>query len=56
MIGALHYETQVAQAVAEQVGMSTLSAAEMTPQAFSTIALAYEHLHYLGHDIVHFPE
>lgn len=39
MIGALHYETQVAQAAAEQVGMDTLSAAEMTPQAFSTIAL-----------------
>lgn len=39
VIGALHYETQVAQAAAEQVGMSTLSAAEMTPQAFSTIAL-----------------
>ena len=36
---ALHYETQVAQAAAEQVGMDTLSAAEMTPQAFSTIAL-----------------
>ena len=39
VIGALHYETQVAQAAAEQVGMSTLSAAEMTPQAFATIAL-----------------
>ncbi len=39
VIGALHYETQVAQAAAEQVGMSTLSAAEMTPSAFSTIAL-----------------
>ena len=39
VIGALHYETQVAQAAAEQVGMDTLSAAEMTPQAFSTIAL-----------------
>ena len=39
VIGALHYETQVAQAAAEQVGMSTLSAAEMTPAAFSTIAL-----------------
>ena len=34
VIGALHYETQV-----EQVGMSTLSAAEMTPAAFATIAL-----------------
>ena len=39
VIGALHYETQVAQAAAEQVGMSTLSAAEMTPSAFTTIAL-----------------
>lgn len=39
VIGALHYETQVAQAAAEQVGMSKLSAAEMTPQAFTTIAL-----------------
>ncbi len=39
VIGALHYETQVAQAAAEQVGMATLSAAEMTPSAFSTIAL-----------------
>ena len=39
VIGALHYETQVAQAAAEQVGLSTLSASEMTPGAFSTIAL-----------------
>jgi hypothetical protein len=39
VIGALHYETQVAQAAAEQVGLSTLSASEMTPEAFSTIAL-----------------
>lgn len=39
VIGALHYETQVAQAAAEQVGMTTLSAAEMTPSSFSTIAL-----------------
>ena len=39
VIGALHYETQVAQAAAEQVGMHALSAAEMTPQAFTTIAL-----------------
>lgn len=39
VIGALHYETQVAQAAAEQVGMSTLSIAEMTPSAFATIAL-----------------
>ena len=38
VIGALHYETQVAQAAAEQVGMSKLSAAEMTPQGFATIA------------------
>lgn len=39
VIGALHYETQVAQAAAEQVGMSSLSAAEMTPSGFATIAL-----------------
>lgn len=39
VIGALHYETQVAQAAAEQVGMSKLSASEMTPQSFATIAL-----------------
>ena len=39
VVGALHYETQVAQTAAEQVGMSTLSAAEMTPGNFTTIAL-----------------
>lgn len=39
VIGALHYETQIAQAAAEQTGMSSLSAAEMTPSSFVTIAL-----------------
>ena len=39
VIGALHYETQVAQAAAEQVGIHNLSAAEMTPEGFTTIAL-----------------
>ena len=39
VIGALHYETQIAQAAAEQAGMSTLSASEMTSSAFTTIAL-----------------
>jgi len=39
VIGALHYETQVAQAAAEQVGAGGLSMANMTPTAFSTIAL-----------------
>ena len=38
VIGALHYETQVAQAAAEQAGLSTLSASAMTPRAFATIA------------------
>ncbi len=38
VIGALHYETQVAQAAAEAVGVGGLSAANMTPEAFSTIA------------------
>lgn len=39
VIGALHYETQVAEAAAEQVGMSRLSASEMTASGFTTIAL-----------------
>lgn len=39
VIGALHYETQVAQAAAEQTGMSGLNASEMTAEAFTTIAL-----------------
>ena len=37
VIGALHYETQVAQAAAEQLG-GTLSGDTMTADAFSTIA------------------
>ena len=39
VIGALHYETQVASAAAEATGMSSLSAAQMTAGSFSTIAL-----------------
>lgn len=39
VIGALHYETQVAEAAAEQVGIGRLSASAMTPKAFVTIAL-----------------
>ena len=39
VIGALHYETQCAEAAAEAAGLSALSAAQMTPVAFSTIAL-----------------
>ena len=38
VIGALHYETQVADAAAEQLGLK-LSANQMTSSAFSTIAL-----------------
>ena len=38
VIGALHYETQVAQGAAEQAGIS-LSGSEMTAPAFTTIAL-----------------
>ena len=38
VIGALHYETQVAQGAAEQVGIH-LSGSEMTGSAFTTIAL-----------------
>ena len=39
VIGALHYETQVAEAAAEAAGLSGLSASEMTATGFSTIAL-----------------
>ena len=39
VIGALHYETQVATAAAEAVGLPGLSASAMTPEAFSTICL-----------------
>ena len=39
VIGALHYETQVAQAASEAVGIGGLSADHMTAEAFATIAL-----------------
>ena len=39
VIGALHYETSVADIAAKSVGLSGLNAAEMTAQAFTTIAL-----------------
>ena len=39
VIGALHYETTVADAAAKQVGMEKLSAAQMTAGNFATIAL-----------------
>ena len=39
VIGALHYETQVAEAAAEAVGLGGLSASLMTAKAFTTIAL-----------------
>ena len=39
VIGALHYETQVADAAAQAVGIGGLSGTNMTPEAFATIAL-----------------
>ncbi|MBQ9066138.1 MAG: DUF5058 family protein [Clostridia bacterium] len=39
VIGALHYETSVADAASQAVGIGHLSGASMTPKAFSTIAL-----------------
>ena len=39
VIGALHYETQVAEAAAETVGLGSLSATTMTREAFPTVAL-----------------
>lgn len=39
VIGALHYETQVAEGAAEAIGLPGLSASHMTLKAFTTIAL-----------------
>lgn len=39
VIGALHYEAQVAQAAAEHTGIGTLNPEAMTASAFATIAL-----------------
>ena len=39
VIGALHYETQVAQAASEAAGLSALSISQMTMSAFTTICL-----------------
>ena len=39
VIGALHYETQVAEAAAEAAGLPGLNASHMTAEAFTTIAL-----------------
>ncbi|MBR2131141.1 MAG: DUF5058 family protein [Oscillospiraceae bacterium] len=39
VIGALHYELSVADIAARAVGLSGLNASEMTPEAFTTIAL-----------------
>ena len=39
VVGALHYETSVADIAARSIGLSGLSAAEMTLNAFTTIAL-----------------
>lgn len=39
VVGALHYETQVAQAAAEAVGMESLAGSQMTASGFATIAL-----------------
>lgn len=39
VIGALHYETSVADIAAKSIGLSGLTASEMTTEAFTTIAL-----------------
>ena len=39
VVGALHYETSVADIAAKSIGLSGLSASEMTLEAFTTIAL-----------------
>ena len=40
VVGALHYETSVADVAARSIGLSGLNAAEMTASAYTTIALA----------------
>ena len=39
VVGALHYETSVADIAAKSIGLSGLNASEMTLEAFTTIAL-----------------
>lgn len=39
VVGALHYETTVADIAAKSIGLTSLNAAEMTPTAYVTIAL-----------------
>ncbi len=39
VVGALPYETNVADMASKSIGLSGLNASEMTPQAFTTIAL-----------------
>ncbi len=39
VVGALHYETSVADIAARSIGLSGLNVDEMTPEAFTTIAL-----------------
>ena len=39
VIGALHYETSVADIAARAIGLSGLNISEMTPSAYTTIAL-----------------
>ena len=39
VVGALHYETSVADIAAKSIGLSGLNATEMTLEAFTTIAL-----------------
>ena len=39
VVGALHYETSVADIAAKSIGLSGLNAAEMTLEAFATISL-----------------
>ncbi len=39
VVGALHYETSVADIAARSIGLSGLNTEEMTPEAFTTIAL-----------------
>ena len=48
VIGALHYETLVAQGAAVQSGMLSLCASDMTPQRFVSIALLMSFCFFWG--------
>lgn len=52
VIGALHYETQVAVGAAEAIGLSGLNASEMTAPGVHDNCTRHELLHHVGHGVL----